>query len=192
MTLNIFHSLLLIIIALLLTSCVFNIRDFSEDELKWFEPYNKTDTIIYSSEKGELDSIIFQKAIATRASTRGFEQGFYNTNYLTVPYSFTGGSYHQFAFMSGGKKRYEQDIFNISKSSSMGSDDFEIIFIGTIFNGKELDNIQKINEHTFYFSSNNATYSGVNVEKEINDFTFDTKIGITKYTDSRGLKWERK
>jgi len=28
--------------------------------------------------------------------------------------------------------------------------------------------------------------------KAINDFTFDTKIGIVKYTDERGVEWTRK
>jgi len=32
----------------------------------------------------------------------------------------------------------------------------------------------------------------VNVEKKIKNFTFDTEIGVTNYTDDRNVIWKRK
>ena len=107
-----------------------------------------------------------------------------------MPYEFTKGSYHQFAMMSGGTKRYPQDILNLMKSSSdYGS--LEIIFLGTIF-GDSLKNIDKINDTLYYFDSDKADYSGMNVEKGINSFTFNTNLGVTEYIDERNIKWKRK
>jgi hypothetical protein len=181
-----------ILLAHILTSCwnkVEKVKDFSNNDLLWYRPYNKTDTVVFISEKSELDTIVFFKKIATSDSTRSFEQGISNTNYLTVPYDFTKGSYHQFAIMGDGKTRYSQDILNMSKSSS-GHGSLEIIFIGTIFRNK-IKNIQKTNDSIYFFDSKKADYSGMNVEKGIKDFTFNTEIGITNYTDDRNVKWKR-
>lgn len=184
---------ILIFISVILTSCstgTYKVDDFDNEDLKWFKPFKKEDTVIFMSEKNEFDTIIFQKVVADSDSTRGFSQGYSNSNYLTVPYEFTKGSYHQFAMMSGGTKRYPQDILNLMKSSSdYGS--LEIIFLGTIF-GDSLKNIDKINDTLYYFDSDKADYSGMNVEKGINSFTFNTNLGVTEYIDERNIKWKRK
>lgn len=91
--------------------------------------------------------------------------------------------------MSGSTSRYSQDILNLMKSSS-NYRSLEIIFIGTIF-GDSLKNIEKINDTLYFFDSNKADYSRMNVEKGINNFTFNTEIGITEYTDERNIKWKR-
>ena len=136
--------------------------------------------------------ILFYKKIAASDTIRSMGQGFYNDNYLTVPYKLTKGSYHQFALMSDGKTRYSQDVFSMSKSSHGDHSSLEITFLGTYFNGKELDNIKQINQDVYYFDSNKATYQGMDVEKGIKDFTFDTSAGIIKYTDDRNIEWKRK
>jgi len=120
------------------------VKSFTKDEIKWFVPYNKNDSVIFVSSKKELDTMIFYKKVAQSDTVRSFERGYYNENYLIVPYKLTKGSYHQFALMSDGKTRYDQDIFNISKNSD-GRISFEITFLGTIFNGKELNKIQQLN-----------------------------------------------
>jgi hypothetical protein len=182
---------LILFIALVITGCI-KVKDFTKDEIKWFRPYNKTDTIIFISKKGEFDTIIFYKKVAASDTIRNIGQGFYNENYLTVSYKPTKGSYHQFALMSDGKTRYDQDVFDISKSSSGDHGTLEITFLGTYFNGKELDNIQQIDKDVYYFDSNKATYHGIDVEKGIKDFTFDIRVGIIKYTDVRNIEWKRK
>jgi hypothetical protein len=142
------------------------------------------------SEKAEHDTIIFRKTVANSDSVRNFGQGYYNVNYLDVPYEFTKGSYHQFANMGNGQGLYSQDVVKISKSSS-NNKMLEIIFIGTIFNGEHLKNIKQLDNCTYYFDSSKANYSGMNVEKGIKSFTFDTNVGIVKYVDDRGIIWER-
>lgn len=184
---------ILILLIFILTSCwnkVETVKEFNIDELIWYKPYDKTDTVIFVSDKNELDSIIFNKASSESDSTRDFEQGFSNTNYLTVSYTYTKGSYHQPALMGDSKTRYDQNILNMSKSSD-GYGDLEIEFIGTIF-GDSIKNIKKVNDSIYFFDSKRADYSEMNVEKGIKDFTFSTKRGITNYTDDRNIKWKRK
>jgi hypothetical protein len=190
---NFLPLLLILLIALITTGCI-KVKDFTKDDIKWFGPYNKTDTVIFISNNMELDTMIFYKKVAASDTFRNFSQGFYNENYLTVQYKIAERSYHHFALMGDGKKRYDQDVVNISKPSYANYSVLEITFLGSIFNGKELNAIKKINENVYYFNSNKATYHGMDVEKGkgIKDFIFDTNIGIVKYTDDRNIEWKRK
>ena len=149
-----------------------------------------TVTVIYISQKSELDTIIFQKTVSESDSTRDYEQGFSNTNYLTVLYEFSKGSYHQPAIMGDGKTPYGQVFVNSYKSSA-GYSNVEISFIGTFFSDS-LKNIQKVNDSTYFFDSDRADYSGVNVEKGIESFTFNSGLGVTEFVDDRNIKWIRK
>ena len=181
------------ILTVLLTGCfnrTYKVPDFTSDELMWYKPFNKTDTVLFISEKGKTDTIIFKAPVSTSDSTRNYEQGFSNTNYLTVNYCFTKGSYHQFALMSDGKTRYDQDFVNAYKSSS-GYGSLEIGFIGTLIRDS-IKNIKKVNDSTFFIDSKKADYSGMNVERGINSFTFNTRIGVIEFVDNRNIKWTRK
>ena len=184
--------LLILILTITLTACnnrTYKVDDFTTEELVWYKPFAKTDTVIYISDKGEKDSIIFKTPKAESDSIRSFEQGFANTNYLTVVYEFTEGSYHQSAIMSDGKTRYDHWFVNSSKSSS-GYGSVEITFIGTFFSEK-INNIKKVNDSIYYFDSNKADYSGLNVEKGIKNFTFNTRLGVVEFIDDRNIKWKR-
>ncbi|PSR52498.1 hypothetical protein AHMF7605_02640 [Adhaeribacter arboris] len=100
--------LLTLILAIILSACnnrTYEVDKFTTEELIWYKPFIKSDSIIYISDKGEKDTIIFKAPEAASDSTRSFEQGFSNTNYLTVVYEFSKGSYHQSAMMSDGKTR---------------------------------------------------------------------------------------
>ncbi len=173
------------------SSCLFKVKEFTDEEQKWIKPFSKTDTIVFISENSELDTIIFKKKVATSESVRHFERGFYNINNLFVPYEFTIGSYNNFALMSDGETYYDQHLLSLSKSSA-GFGHFKISFIGTIFSGDELKNIKKINNSTYYFDSDKATYAGINVRNRINSFTLDIEKGIIAYTDERNIQWQRK
>jgi hypothetical protein len=188
---NIIRFSLITLISFSISSCT-KVKNFKTEGVKWFIPFNKLDTAIFISRNMELDTIVFYIKVAASDTVRDV-RGFYNTNYLTVPYKMTKGSYHQFALMGNGQGRYEQNILNLSKTSSENKT-FEITFLGTIFNGKELSNIKQIEKDVYYFDSRKATYRGMDEErgKAINDFTFDIKIGITKYTDERNVEWIRK
>lgn len=190
---NTLHYLIITFILFLVVSSCIKVKDFTNDESKWFTAYNKSDTVVFISMKGELDSLVFLKKVASSDTVRSIERGYYNTNYLYVPYMLTKGSYHQFAMMSDGKTRYPQNIFSISKTSN-GITTFEITFLGTIFNGKELNKIQQKNKNEYYFDSNKATYVGMDEEqgKAIKDFTFDVRYGVVKYVDERKVEWNRK
>jgi hypothetical protein len=177
----------------LLNACDFGqVKTFTSDDIKWFKPYGKTETIIFESVNGETDTIIFHKTDTTKYSIKDIEQGFYNKTTLSVAYEFTKGSYHQFAKTNGENKRYEQNILSISNSSSSEFTEKEITFIGIFFNGKEMENIKQLDSSTYFFDSNKATYPEINVEKGIRNFTFDTEKGIIKYTDNRNINWTRK
>jgi hypothetical protein len=188
--LNLLYYSLIIVIVLIISSCI-RVKDFTSEDLKWFSTYNKLDTVVFISQKSELDTIIFFKKVAAADTVRD-GRGFYNTNYLTVPYKLSPGSYHQFALMSDGT-RFEQNIFSISKTSS-GMTTLEITFLGMLFNGRELHNITQLNKYVYYFDSRKATYASVDEEKgkAINNFTFDLRYGIVKYTDERNVEWKRK
>jgi len=177
----------------LLNACNFGqVKTFTSDDLKWFKPYNKTETVIFKSEKGATDTIIFHTTDTTEYSIKDLAQGFYNKTTLSVAYEFTKGSYHQFAKINGEDKRYEQNLLSISNSSSSEFTEKEITFIGIIFNGKEMENIKQLDSSTYFFDSKKATYPEINVEKGISNFTFDTEKGIIKYTDIRNIIWIRK
>ncbi len=177
---------------ILLESCfVGNVKTFTSDDLKWFEPYNKSETLVFESDKGEMDTIIFHKIDTTKYSVRDIEQGFYDRTTLSVAYKLTKGSYHQFAKMSGDSVLYEHDLINISNSSSSDFTAKEFTFIGIIFNGKKINNIKQLDNSTYFFERSKATYPEIDVEKGINNFTFEIKKGIIKYTDNRNVNWKR-
>lgn len=183
---------IILTITLSFTGCfnqTYKVEDFTTEELVWYKPFTKTDSVVYISENGEKDTIIFKAPETASDSTRDFEQGYSNTNYLTVMYEFSKGSYHQSAMMSDGQTRYDHWFVNSFKSSS-GYGGLEITFIGTFFD-ENIQNIQKINDSTYYFDSEKADYSGMNVEKEIKNFTFNTRLGITEFIDDRNIKWTR-
>jgi len=184
------RSLLFIILLLGLTSCFRNyeVEDFSEEELIWFKPFSKTKTVIYTSEKGEKDTITFNSTEIDSESVRSYERGYYDTKYLTVHYNLTDGSYHKFALMGDGNKRYTHHFANFAKSSSHSH--LEITFIGTFF-GQKRNYLEKVNDSTYFFSGAKADYSGMNVEKGIKNFTFNTKLGVIAFVDDRNIKWKR-
>jgi hypothetical protein len=184
---------LLYLSVLVVVSCNDNykVEEFDESELIWYKPFNKAnDTVIFLSESSELDTIIFHKPKSDSDSTRSYEQGFSNTNYLTVPYDITRGSYHKFTIVRDGDT-CTQNFANMAKSSS-GFESLEIVFIGTLFNGENLEKIKKLNDSTYFFRGVDANYNGICVDEGINDFTFNIKKGIIEYTDRRNIRWKRK
>ncbi len=184
--------ILFLAISFILISCNdhnYKVKNFNEDELIWFKPFNKTDTVIFISERKERDTIIFQVPVKESDSTRSYSLGYSNTNYLSISYLFSKGSYHQFALTSDGKTRFDQDFVKAIKSST-GYSNLEISFIGTFFNDS-INNIKKVNDSIYFCDSNKADYSGINVEGWITNFTFNSKLGIIEYTDMRNIKWRR-
>ena len=187
------NLIIIIFISILNQSCfVGTIKEFGYDDLKWFKPYKKTHTIIFQSSNGELDTITFHKTDTTKYSVRNFEQGFYDEITLSVAYEFRNGSYHQSATMPDSSRKYDQAIFVISNSSSSKFTNREFSFIGIIYSGNNINNICKLDDKTYFFDRDKATYRQINVVKGIKNFTFNSDNGITEYTDIRDIKWTRK
>jgi hypothetical protein len=67
--------LLIFILTITLTSCnrTYKVDDFTAEELICYKPFTKTDSIVYISDKGEKDTIIFKAPEAASDSTRNFE-----------------------------------------------------------------------------------------------------------------------
>ena len=168
---------------------MYNVDDFTEEQLKWTKHFNKNQTIIFTSERGELDTITFKKVAMSNETVNDMERGFYKSNYLNVTYEFTKESYHQFDF--NGNIAYEQDLISIQKTSA-GFGEMGISFIGLLFNEYEIKKAKKIDANTYQFDSSNTTAKWVNVKKGIKNFTFNTNIGIVNYTDERNVKWKKK
>lgn len=166
-----------------------HVDDFTAEETLWFKPFTKAQTLVYVSEKGEKDTLLFSAIKKESDATRSLEQGFSNTNYQTVNYQFSKGSYHQAALMSDGKTRYEHWFVNCYKSSA-GYGSLEITFIGTFFS-ENIQHIQKLNDSTYFFDSKKADYAGMNVNRGILSFTFNTHLGVTQFVDDRNIQWHR-
>src|SRR3984957_5885605 len=94
-----FNSLLFIVVSVaamkLFTSCTGN-ASFSPEEMRFAKPFVRADTVIYRSDAGQTDTILFQAARIDTISYRNLEQGFYNENMLRVAYALSPKSFHQF------------------------------------------------------------------------------------------------
>jgi len=178
----------------ILIGCVdksYKVEDFDSQDLKWYEPFEQKDTVIFVSEKMDIDTIIFGPKIFKSDSTRNYKQGFSNTNYLVVPYSFSPNSYHQFSLMGDGKTRYSGNILRMDKSSN-GHSYLEFTFIGMFHNSRTINKVNMNSDSVYHFKSNDAQYKKINVEKGINSFNYDTNIGVVDYIDNRNVYWKRK
>ena len=178
-----------LIVLLITSSCIYNVDDFSEEQLKWTKSFNEKHESIFISEKGEIDTIIFNNILKSKETVNNIERGFYKSNYLDVPYKFTKGSYHQ--FNSDDSSTSEQDLVSITKSSA-GFGSMEITFIGLLFDEDQIQKAKEIDYKSYQFESSNATSKWVNVKKGIKNFTFNLESGILNYTDERNIKWTRK
>jgi hypothetical protein len=186
--------MLIALLTMIVCSSCLRVKKFTKEELKWVNPYSKTDTIIYQSEKNELDTIIFFAVDTIYWKERNFiEVGFFNETNLSVRYQLTDGSYHQSATMSDGITKYEQYFVSITNSSSKDWSSIEITFLGSFYNGQKLSkDIMQLDDKNYYFGKLGAKYIGMGVVEGINDFTFNTDIGIVEYTDIRDVLWTRK
>lgn len=139
----------------------------------------------------ELDTIIFGPKIFKSDSTRSYKQGFSNTNYLVVPYSFSPKSYHQFSLMGNGKDRYSGHILRMDKSSN-GHSYLEFTFIGMFHNSNTIKKVKMNPDSIYLFTADDAQYKKINVEKGLINFNYKPNIGVVDYTDARNILWKRK
>lgn len=181
-----------IVIICFAQSCfVGKLKDFSTEDLKWFQPFTNTDTLIFYSERNEFDTIIFFRTMTEEYPTRNIQSGYYDTRDMEVTYRLTKGSYHK--FIKIGKGNINERLVLIENNSSSKFTYTEIGFLGIIFSGKELkNNVIKIDSNTYLFNGRKATYSRINIKEGIVFFILSTDKGILEYTDDRNVKWRRK
>lgn len=180
---------IIFILVVALYSCKTD-NNFSNEELRFVKPFNKTDTVIYKSTKGLIDTIIFFPKDSFIGKVSSFEQGFYKQNILTVEYILTPNSYHKFIIVDGSNivkpKQflgfYKSDIGNISK---------EIKFLGLIFSEKSIDKISKSNQDEVIFNDKDADYVNMNIVEGIKSFKFNFSTGIVSFIDNDNVLWEK-
>jgi hypothetical protein len=166
---------------------MYSVKEFTEEELKWTKPFDKSETIVFVSDKNEFDTIVFKKSTLSDETVNDLERGFYKSNYLVVPYEFSKGSFHQFDF--DGNTPSEQYLITIEKSSA-GFGGLGINFFGLLVDQDDIKNASKMDTKTYRFNKENL--SRFNTANDISYFTFNTDIGIVNYTDGRNVKWARK
>ena len=168
-----------------ISSCMQN-ATFSEDELRFAKPYSKTDTAIYQSEKGLVDTIIFQQAIIDTFRPRSIEQGFYNELTLRVSYKLSTNSYHKLTVFS--KNNEPENFIQFSKAKGSHQNK-EINFLGMNFSDEYVEKIDVSNKDEITFRAENAAYNEANINAGISSFVFDFDKGITSFVDINNVKW---
>jgi hypothetical protein len=169
-----------------LFSFCFGVDTFTQSELKFVKPFYKTDTVIYTSENGQADTIVFNAFTEDTLKLRNLEQGFYNETQLRVRYSLTINSFHKITVKSVNNEPDDFISFgNVKHSHSYK----QICFLGLIFDEKYLDevDVSQLNEITF--TQDNATYKNVNINAGIKSFRFDFNKGILSFVDNNNIKW---
>ncbi len=178
-------TILLVSAITLLCSC-FGVDPFSQNDLKFVKPFNKTDTVIYTSEKGQVDTIIFSAVSNDTLKLRNLEQGFYDENRIKVSYALTKNSYHK---LSTGEVHNEPHHFIQFAQAKHSHSSKEIYFLGLIFDQEYIESIDVNNKSEFTFSHENAIYEEVNINEGIKSFTLNFDKGILSFIDKNNIKW---
>jgi hypothetical protein len=176
-----------IIILTFFLSCNYS-RHFSKEELRLFEPFSKPDTIIFKSDIGQFDTIIFSRVITDTIRFRNIEQGFYDNDILRVGYKITEGSYHKFLINSVTN---EPEYFISFSKTKRSYSNKEICFLGLLFNESYLNQITANKESQIVFEESEAQKTGVNINQGIKSFVFDFGKGVVYFIDKNNIKWSR-
>jgi hypothetical protein len=186
----------IIIVLLLFSACSRKKVRFDQSELKWLQPFNKTDSIVYQSENGLRDTIIFFGQQSSSSSVNNMEQGFYNTYSMNVKYELTYNSYHKFIKINSIGEQVNgndesRDLLSINKSNNTTGTAMEFYFLGLLFNQDFLGSIRTDSIRTLKLDETNAVYKELNIKEGIKNFEFDFNKGIVSFIDHNGIKWER-
>ena len=162
---------------------------FSPDEMNFFAPFQKANTIIYQSDKGGLnDTICFSKSEIKEYKIRHIELGFYNQNDLFTSYMLSKGSYHKITNQSIDGRPYYFIFF--SKSTDSNSSKI-ISFLGLSFDDKYIDLVLKRKNQIVVFDKKDARYNGININKGIKSFKYNLEKGVISFIDEDDIMWNR-
>ena len=185
---RLFLAGLILVSIFVLNSCVSN-SSFSQDELKFVNPYLKSDTVIYKSSQGITDTIIFASYIVDTVRVRNLSQGYYNENTLRVRYKLTNNSFHKLLQQSLNNEPIDFISFSKVKNSHSTK---EIYFLGLLFNKDFIEDLIKTNtSEEVIFKGEKAQYTGLNINKGIKSFTFNFLKGVVSFIDDSDGEWIR-
>jgi hypothetical protein len=181
------NDLYIVLIGLLFQSCSSK-APFTNNELKWFRPYEKIDTSIFISEQEHLaDTIIFFGTDTTIVKLRNLEQGFRNEKTFKITYLLTDNSYHKLIFLTG--KKEPENFISVTDNDNWTKPLMEITFLGSIYDNSFLDKRKNDTTGIVHFDKASANYRGVNVAEGIESFDFDFKKGIIGFMDKFNRRW---
>ncbi len=189
-TLNNRNKLIIIFATVLLFFCIsINMgAAFKSNELKFIKPFARYQTVIFKSNKGELDTIKFYKFHIDTIRYHNIEQGFYNEYDLKVGYELTDNSYHKLITIPNNKKT-DDFITYIKVKGSYETK--EISFLGLVFENKFIIDAISSQSDSILFGKQDAVYEGVNINKGISSFVYSKTSGIISYSDITGSIWKR-
>lgn len=167
----------------------YDVDNFDSNDIKWFQPFSETTNVIFLSENNEFDSIIFFRPDTIKGSVGQFEQGYYDINTIEVNYKLIKGSYHN--FRNQDSLDNTESMFKISRTSYDNVTNKEFKFLGILFDSYDVEKIVKINDRTYRFEANMATYPAINISEGIKSFIFNLDSGVIEFIDIRNVKWKR-
>jgi hypothetical protein len=164
------------------------IGKFTMQDFVVIKPFNKTDTLIYASEKGQRDTIIFYPAEVDSVEVRSFELGYYDAYIMGVKYELTKGSYHSAKYITNCDTLYStipEQFYSVNISTKEYSGR-QLSFLNLVFNEAYLSrsSLDTISIVTF---KGDGSGNG----RGVNSFKFSSQIGIISYTDTSGAEWMR-
>ena len=178
-------GLILVGLYVLICGCVSKpIEQFTKQDFMLIRPFKKTDTIVYLSAIGQVDTIIFSRAEIDTEERRSFELGFYNAYVMGVEYELTHGSYHMEKHITNGHVLYPTipERFYAVNISTKEYSNKELSFLNLFF---DEDYLRKITIDT----TSIITFKGNGIG--VNSFKFSPQIGVISYVDTSGIEWRR-
>jgi hypothetical protein len=177
---------LLIAFASFLGGCCLFKTHFSEKELKWLNPYNEGDTLIFISAAGEMDtSWIVQKVIYYPECNPIAHNAKYKFHTARIFYQNSKLNYS-----SGGKElisvvKYEDrtsiNIFYLSAGFKLDSPEMMELF-------KNILDVSRIESESMYVFSNFHLKSK---PEDIEFLYWHDVYGLIKYITHNGMEWKR-
>jgi hypothetical protein len=177
---------ILAILAVIISSCCLIKTEFSEAELKWIDPYEEGDTLIFRSSTGEMDtSWIVQKVIYYPECNPIAHDAKYKHQTARIYYQNSKLNYS-----SGGKElisvvKYEDypriHIFYLNKGFSLDSPEMMEL-------RRYYQDVKRIDSESVYIFTN---YHPKSEPEDIEFLYWHDEYGLIKYILHNGEEWKR-
>jgi len=177
---------ILAILAVIISSCCLIKTEFSEAELKWIDPYEEGDTLIFRSSTGEMDtSWIVQKVIYYPECNPIAHDAKYKHQTARIYYQNS-----KLKYSSGGEElislvKYEDypriDIFYLTKGFSLDSPEMMEL-------RRYYQDVKRIDSESVYIFTN---YHPKSEPEDIEFLYWHDEYGLIKYILHNGEEWKR-